>query len=399
MGDPAASTTLQSYDLYRFSERLTDAEQAVLAELHEVLDATVRPQLAEAWDAARLPKSITEPIRRLELMDPPRLRQAGEPLRELMRGFISFEIARCDLSLATWFNSQASLFRTVCRLGAAPEDAEELDDLIRGYELTGVFALTEPAHGSDIAGGLDTSATWDERSGEWILQGEKRWIGGADQADVLATFARDVGDGRIRCFLVPRGAEGVSVRRIEHKAALRIMQNAQISYDGVRVADSARLPGIDGFGDVSRCLRRMRSDVAWMAAGGMAGAYEAALRHVSSRQQFGKPVAGFQLIQEKLARMMGLLTGSLAIVVQLTEQQEHGIYREENSALAKMQTSLALRDVVALAREVCGGDGITLETDVARFHADAEAVYSYEGTHEINALIVGRAVTGLSAFV
>ena len=143
----------------------------------------------------------------------------------------------------------------------------------------------------------------------------------------------------------------------------------------------------------------MRSDVAWMAVGATAGAYEAALRYVRERQQFGRPLAGFQLIQEKLAIMLGNLTSSLGLMVQLTEQEEQGIYKDENSALAKMMTSLRLRETVALAREVCGGNGITLDTDVARYHADAEAVYSYEGTHEINALIVGRAVTGVSAFV
>ena len=162
---------------------------------------------------------------------------------------------------------------------------------------------------------------------------------------------------------------------------------------------SARLEGINSFKDVARCLRAMRSDVAWMAVGATAGAYEAALRYVRERQQFGRPLAGFQLIQEKLAIMLGNLTSSLGLMVQLTEQEEQGIYKDENSALAKMMTSLRLRETVALAREVCGGNGITLDTDVARFHADAEAVYSYEGTHEINALIVGRAVTGVSAFV
>jgi glutaryl-CoA dehydrogenase len=139
--------------------------------------------------------------------------------------------------------------------------------------------------------------------------------------------------------------------------------------------------------------------VAWMATGAMAGAYEAALNYVRRREQFGRPIAGFQLVQEKLAMMLGNLTAALGMVVQLTEQQAAGIYRDENSALAKMYTSLRLRETVALAREVCGGNGITLDTDVARFHADAEAIYSYEGTHEINSLIVGRAVTGVGAFI
>jgi glutaryl-CoA dehydrogenase len=177
-----------------------------------------------------------------------------------------------------------------------------------------------------------------------------------------------------------------------------MMQNAHITLDGVRVTEADRLHSVNSFKDVAAMLRAMRSDVAWIATGIQAGAFEAALKYVREREQFGRQLGSFQLVQEKLARMLGNVTASLSLVVRLTEQQERGIYRDQDSALAKMQTSLAMRETVALAREVVGGNGITLDTDVARFHADAEAVYSYEGTHEINALIVGRALTGASAF-
>ncbi|MEV4901107.1 acyl-CoA dehydrogenase family protein [Citricoccus sp. NPDC055426] len=396
---PAAVGQVIPSDLFGFAERLTEAERRVLAGLREDLQDTVYPHLNQAWDRAELPEELLQAVRGLELMDPPALRAAGEPVREILTGFRNFELARCDLNVGTLYNAQAGLFRTVCTLGGSPEQAEELDARIRSYELTGVFALTEPDHGSDVAGGLATSATRDAATGQWTINGAKRWIGGASVSDVMATFARDTADGQVKCFLVPREAEGVSMEIIPNKASLRIMQNAHIEYRDVRVPESARLQGINSFKDVARCLRTMRSDVSWMATGAQAGAYEAALRYVGSREQFGRPLAGFQLIQEKLARMLGNLTASLGMVVQLTEQQAAGVYKDENSALAKMQTSLMLRETVALAREVCGGNGITLDTDVARFHADAEAIYSYEGTHEINALIVGRAVTGVGAFV
>lgn len=211
-------------------------------------------------------------------------------------------------------------------------------------------------------------------------------------------FARDVADGQVKAFLVDRGALGVTLEKIHGKTALRMMQNAHITLEGVRVPESMRLHNVDSFRDVAAMLRAMRSDVAWIATGIAAGAFEAALRYVKERQQFGRPLASFQLVQEKLARMLGNVTSALSLVVRLTEQQAKGVYRDQDSALAKMQTSLLMRETVALAREVVGGNGITLETDVARFHADAEAVYSYEGTHEINALIIGRALTGESAF-
>ncbi|MCH8563743.1 acyl-CoA dehydrogenase family protein [Nesterenkonia sp. YGD6] len=397
MREPATGTVIPS-DLYGFAERLTTAERSVITGLREVLAAQVHPHLNAAWDEARFPEEIIAPLRSLNLMDPPALRETGEPIRDIFLGFRNFELTRCDINVATYYNAQASLFRTVCTVGGSVEQARELDAKIVSHELTGVFGLTEPEHGSDVAGGLATAATQDPQTGDWIIDGAKRWIGGATAADVVATFARDTADGQVKCFLVPTSAPGVSMEVIPRKASLRIMQNADITYRQVRVPESARLQQINSFSDVAGCLRRMRSDVAWMATGAMAGAYEAALAYVRHREQFGRPIAGFQLVQEKLAMMLGNLTASLGMVVQLTEQQAAGIYRDENSALAKMYTSLRLRETVALAREVCGGNGITLDTDVARFHADAEAIYSYEGTHEINALIVGRAVTGVGAF-
>lgn len=387
-----------SWDVYGFSERLTAAEKTVLDELRTTLTEKVYPYLNDAWHEDRLPEEIIEPLQSLRLMNPAALEEAGESVRGVFESMRTFELARCDTNVATFFNAQAGLFRTVVKQGGSAEQVAELDPKIVNYELLGVFALTEPDHGSDVAGGLQTTASQND-DGTWTINGAKRWIGGAFQADVLCTFARDAADNQVKAFLVPREAEGVSLEKIERKASLRIMQNADIYYDNVQVPGDARLLNINSFRDVAKCLRLLRSDVSWIAAGAMAGAYEAAVRYTTNREQFGKPIAGFQLIQEKLATMLGNVTASVALAMQLTEQQDAGVYKDENSALAKMFTASKLRETVALAREVCGGNGITLDTDVARFHADAEAVYSYEGTHEINALIVGRAITGQSAFV
>lgn len=387
-----------SWDVYGFSQRLTAAEKAVLNELRITLTDKVYPYLNDAWHEDRLPEEIIAPLQSLRLMNPPALEEAGEAVRGVFESMRTFELARCDTNVATFFNAQAGLFRTVVKQGGSAEQVAELDPKIVNYELLGVFALTEPDHGSDVAGGLQTTAS-QNGDGTWTINGAKRWIGGAFQADVLCTFVRDTADKQVKAFLVPREAEGVSLEKIERKASLRIMQNADIYYDNVQVSGDARLLNINSFRDVAKCLRLLRSDVSWIAAGAMAGAYEAAVRYTTNREQFGKPIAGFQLIQEKLATMLGNVTASVALAMQLTEQQDAGVYKDENSALAKMFTASKLRETVALARETCGGNGITLDTDVARFHADAEAVYSYEGTHEINALIVGRAITGQSAFV
>jgi glutaryl-CoA dehydrogenase len=386
-------------DFYDAESLLTDSERHVLGRLRTFLDEEAHPLLADHWERGEFPTELAQPLIDLDLMEPAEL-TADAPARGIYQGFRIFELARTDASLATWYTSQAGLFRTAIRVGASEEQKREWMPKVIDFSLKGVFSLTEPESGSDIAGGLSTTARFEEDAdrGTWVLDGSKRWIGGASTADVLAVFARDVADGQVKAFLVDRQAPGVTLEKIQHKTSLRMMQNAHITLTGVRVPEAMRLHNVNSFKDVAAMLRAMRSDVAWIATGLQAGAFEAALAYVNERRQFGRSLGSFQLVQEKLARMLGNVTSALSLVVRLTEQQAKGIYRDQDSALAKMQTSLLMRETVALAREVVGGNGITLDTDVARFHADAEAVYSYEGTHEINALIVGRALTGESAF-
>lgn len=384
-------------DRFGFAERHLSAEaRAVLARLQDVLEDAVRPVLADAWERAVMPDTVLDALVPLRLMDPEDVDPA-EAGSSLFAGFRSFTLARTDVSVATHYDAQASLFRTAVRHGGSPEQATRWDPLVRSFELRGVFALTEPGHGSDVARGLATRA---RRDGEtWILDGEKRWIGGAATADVLAVFARDDADGEVKAFLVDRRAPGVEIAPITGKVSLRPMQNAHIVLRGVEVSEDMRLQGVSSWRDVAALLRRMRAGVAWIATGLQAGALDAALRYAREREQFGRPIGGFQLVQEKLARMLGNVTSSLALVTELSAQQDAGTWNDENSALAKMVTAARARESAALAREVLGGNGLLLEHDAARFFADAEAVYSYEGTHEMNALIVGRSLTGVSAFV
>ncbi|MET3902452.1 acyl-CoA dehydrogenase family protein [Paenarthrobacter sp. 4246] len=390
-------------DWYDAEALLTTEERKVLGRLRNFLDVEAKPLLAEYWERGDFPEQLAQPLIDLDIMEPAKL-TVETPARGIYHGFRIFELARTDASLATWYTAQAGLFRTAIRVGASEEQQKEWMPNVIDFSLKGVFSLTEPEHGSDIAGGLSTTARYEEDSdggtgsGAWVLDGAKRWIGGASTADVLCVFARDVADGQVKAFLVDRTAPGVSLEKIQGKASLRMMQNAHITLNNVRVPEAMRLHNVNSFKDVAAMLRAMRSDVAWIATGIQAGAFEAALDYVKERRQFGRSLGSFQLVQEKLARMLGNVTASLSLVVRLTEQQGWGIYRDQDSALAKMQASLMMRETVALAREMVGGNGITLAADVARFHADAEAVYSYEGTHEINALIVGRALTGASAF-
>ncbi|WP_261167360.1 acyl-CoA dehydrogenase family protein [Microbacterium sp. Marseille-Q6965] len=381
---------------YGFERHLSEQARAVLADMVAQARAHIAPVMNDAWERAVMPEEVWGTLVPLNLMEPAGV-SAEEADSSMFAGFRSFHLARIDASVATMYNAQAGLFRAVVRHGSSPAQAAEWDPKVRRFEMTGVFALTEPEHGSDIAGGLATRA---RREGdEWVIDGAKRWIGGADAADVIAVFARDEADGQVKCFLVDRRADGVDIEIIRGKVSLRPMQNAHITLTGVRVPDAMRAHGVNSWRDVAALLRRMRSDVAWMAAGVAAGALDAALRYTRARAQFGRPIGSFQLVQEKLARMLGNAIASVSLTVALSAAQDAGVWSDENSALAKMVTAERARENAALAREVMGGNGILLENDAARFFADAEAVYSYEGTHEINALIVGRSLTGASAFV
>ncbi|HET7138790.1 MAG TPA: acyl-CoA dehydrogenase family protein, partial [Arthrobacter sp.] len=254
-------------DYYDAESLLTGDERRVLGRLRSFLDEKARPLLADHWERGEFPTGLAQPLIDLDLMEPAELtgaKGAGRvPARGIYQGFRIFELARTDASLATWYTSQAGLFRTAIRVGASAEQQQEWMPKVIDFSLKGVFSLTEPEHGSDIAGGLSTTAQriTDGDGDGWILNGAKRWIGGASTADVLAVFARDVADGQVKAFLVDRQADGVTLEKIMHKTSLRMMQNAHITLAGVRVSESMRLHNVNSFRDVAAMLRAMRSDV------------------------------------------------------------------------------------------------------------------------------------------
>jgi glutaryl-CoA dehydrogenase len=261
----------------------------------------------------------------------------------------------------------------------------------------GAFALTEPHGGSDVAGGLHTTA---RRDGDgWVLNGAKRWIGNGTFADLVIVWARDEDDGHVKGFVVERDTPGFTATKIENKMALRSVQNADIELSDCQVPETNRLQNANSFRDTAVILRRTRSGVAWQSVGVMLAAYEIALAYAKDREQFGRPIGKFQLVQDLLVRMLGNATASFGMVVRLAQLQDAGTYRDEHSALAKAYCTSRMREVVGWARELLAGNGIVLDYDIGRFVADAEALYSYEGTREINTLVVGRAITGLGAFV
>ncbi|MEV6348901.1 acyl-CoA dehydrogenase family protein [Actinoplanes sp. NPDC051851] len=376
-------------DLYGFQGLLSEDEAAVVHRVREFLGAEVSPIANEYWARAEFPAHLVKGFAGLGL--------AGREQSALLTGWVALEMARADASMATFYGVHAGLAMGSVQTCGSPEQRERWLPGMAAFDQIGAFALTEPTGGSDVAAGLRTTA---RREGDtWVLNGRKRWIGNATFADLIVVWARDEADDRVKGFVVPGGAPGFTATKIENKIALRIVQNADIELHDVRVPEADRLQDANSFADTATVLRQTRSGVAWQAVGVMLAAYEIALDYAKEREQFGRPIASFQLIQDLLVRMVGNVTGSLGMCVRLAQLQDAGQYRDEHSALAKAYCTTRMREVVGWARELLAGNGIVLDYDIGRFVADAEAIYSYEGTREINSLIVGRAVTGHGAFV
>jgi len=376
-------------DLYAFQDLLPEDEAAVVRRVRDFLDAEVVPIANDYWRRAEFPTYLIKKYADLDIAD-----RRGS---SLLSGWLALEMARADASMATFYGVHAGLAMGSVRLCGSPEQQARWLPPMAAFDKVGAFALTEPTGGSDVAAGLRTTA---RRAGdEWVLDGAKRWIGNATFADLIVVWARDVADDQVKGFVVRGDAAGLRATKIENKIALRTVQNADIVLTGVRVPEADRLQNANTFKDTAKVLRQTRSGVAWEAVGVMLAAYEIALNYSKERRQFGRPIAKFQLVQDLLVRMLGNVTGALGMCVRLAQLQDTGQYRDEHSALAKAYCTTRMREVVGWARELLAGNGIVLDYNIGRFVADAEALYSYEGTREINTLIVGRAITGESAFV
>jgi glutaryl-CoA dehydrogenase len=383
-------------DFYRYQDFLTPLEQERAARLRAVLESRVRPLVDDHWARAEFPSQVIPWLAELGMFGAfvPEVRQFENSA--VYRGWAALEMARVDASVATFVGVQSGLAMGSVHVGGSPEQQADLLPRMATGTLLGAFGLTEPYSGSDSARGLRTTA---RREGEaWILNGEKRWIGNATFSDFVVIYAKDEADGQVKGFLVDTDLPGFRAQKIEDKIALRSVQNADITLVDVRVPESKRLPGIRSFRDVATVLRLTRCEVAWQSVGVAIGAWEAALAYAKDRQQFGKPIAAHQLIQDLLVKGLCNITASIGVCLRASQLQDAGEQRDEHSALAKAFATARMRETVAYAREILGGNGIVLDKGVARFFADAEALYSYEGTREMNTLIVGRSITGLNAF-
>ena len=386
-------------DFYQLAETLNAEELALVKQVRAFMESKVAPIINKYWVDDAFPFELLPAFKELNIGG---LGYEGYGCRggsPKLFGFVAMEMARIDPSFTTFWGVHTGLAMGSIYLDGSEEQKQKWLPPMARLEKIGCFGLTEPLVGSGTGGGLTTTA---KREGDtWILNGEKRWIGNATWCDVSIIWARDVADNQVRGFIVEnKNTPGFSVDKIEHKFALKVVQNGHITMKDCRVPDANRLSGGQGsFRDTARVLRMTRYFVGWEATGCQMGAYENALAYAQNRLQFGKPIGSFQMIQDLIARMLANITACQCMLLRLADLDDEGKMQDYHASLSKAFCTAKMRETVAWARELFGGNGIVVDYNVARFFADSEALYSYEGTFQMQNLIVGKAVTGLSAFV
>ncbi len=385
--------TAPSTDFYAVEDLLTPEEREIRDRVRAFCEREVLPDINDYWERAEFPFHLVPKLAELGIVGGTIEGYGCPGMSNVAAGLVAAELARADGSVGT-FNGVHSFLamQTIALLGDEDQRERWLPAMAR-LERIGAFGLTEPRHGSDAVG-LETSA---RRDGDgYVLNGQKKWIGNGTIADYVIIWARGA-DGTVGGYVVEQGSPGYEATVMTGKTALRAVWQAEITLTDVWVPAENRLANCHSFKDVSQVLDRTRYTVAWRALGLATASYELALAHAMRREQFGQPIAGYQLVQDKLARMLAEITAMQLMCWRLSALADAGRMTAAMASLAKMNHAAKARAIVADARDILGGDGILLDNHVARHHADMEAIFTFEGTDSVQALIVGRAVTGLSA--
>ena len=390
-----------STDYFLIADQLTREELSYLRRTRDFVDDEVLPVINGYWERAEFPWPIVEKLGKLGVVGDGIEGYGCPPMSPIGTGLVHMELNRGDGSLGTFVGVQAGLaMQSIAMLGSEEQKQRWLPGMARLDKL-GAFALTEPLHGSDSVS-LETSARQVKGAGEaggaWMINGAKKWIGNGTLADVVVVWARDTADHQVKGFLVEKGTPGYDAKRIEGKGSLRAVWQAEIALTDIRVPDENRLPGANSFRDTGRVLAGTRNAVAWGALGHATAAYEVAVAYCRQRQQFGKPLVSFQIVQDRLVKMLAEVCSMQLYCLRLGRLIEEGRLTDTIAALAKMNNTRKARQVIAEARDLLGGNGILLDFHVMRHMADIEAIHTYEGTETIQTLIVGRDITGASAF-
>jgi glutaryl-CoA dehydrogenase len=388
-------------DYYLLDEFYTDEERQVRDKVRAFADAEVIPVINEYWEKAEFPFELVPKVAELNIAGGSIEGYGCPGMSHVAAVLVAQEMARGDGSFNTFFGVHSGLaMGTIAMLGSEEQKERWLPAMAR-IEKIGAWGLTEPDHGSDSVL-LETSA---RREGdEWVINGRKRWIGNATFADLVIIWARDEEDGQVKGFVLEKDENGehhpgYSTELIKGKMGKRAVWQPDIYLEDVRVPAENKLEGANSFKDTNKVLTATRGGVAYEAVGHAIASYEAALQYAKERMQFGKPIASFQLIQNKLANMLAEITNMQLMCFRLAQLQEQGKMTGPQASLAKMNNAKKAKQVCSDARDIMGGNGVLLEYHVARHLSDMEIVYTYEGTDTIQSLIVGRDVTGISAFV
>jgi Acyl-CoA dehydrogenases len=382
-------------DYFRIADQLTTEERDYWRRTRDFVDNEVLPVINGYWERAEFPWPLIKAMAGLDITGDGIQGYGCPPMSPIASGLVHMELNRGDGSLGTFLGVQAGLaMQSIAQLGSQAQKQRWLPAMARLDKL-GAFALTEPLHGSDSVA-LEASA---RRNGdEWVINGAKKWIGNGTLADVVVVWARDTADGQVKGFLIEKGTPGYAATRIDGKGSLRAVWQAEITLIDVRVPAENQLPGANTFKDTGRVLAGTRNVVAWAALGHATAAYEVAMAYCRHRRQFGKPLVSFQIVQDRLVKMLAEVCSMQLYCLRLGRLIEEGKMTDTIAAIAKMNNTRKARQVILEARDLLGGNGILLDFHVMRHMADIEAIHTYEGTETIQTLIVGRDITGVGAF-
>jgi glutaryl-CoA dehydrogenase len=376
---------------------LTDEERLVRDTAREFVDEEVRPDVGDHFIEGTFPTDLIPEMGELGFYAP-NLEGYGLPgVSETAYGLLMQELEACDSGLRSMASVQGALVMyPIYAYGSEAQKEEWLPALGRG-EAVGCFGLTEPEHGSNPSA-METHAEKDADG--WVLNGSKTWITNSPIADVAVVWAKDVSaeDSPVRGFLVETDRDGVTTNEIKEKLSLRASITGEIGLNDVRVPESNVLPGVEGMKGPLSCLTQARYGIAWGAVGAARDAFETARAYANDRDQFGGPIARFQLQQQKLAEMATQITTAQLLAHRLADLKERGDLTPQHVSMAKRNNVRMARDQSRVAREMLGGNGITADYSPMRHMANMETVYTYEGTHDIHTLVLGQDLTGIAAF-
>lgn len=387
-------------DYFRLDDDLTPEEIGIRDRVRAFAEDRVLPVINGYWERAEFPQELLAPLAELGIIGTIIEGYGCPGMSRRAAGMVAREMARADGSLNTFLGVHSNLCMGALNILGSDEQKERWLPALARIEKTGAFALTEPDHGSDSVA-LETSA---RRNGDhWVLNGHKRWIGNGHAADVIVLFARNVEDGNVNAFVVEKDSdgnypEGFSPTVITGKVGKRAILQADITIEGVRLPASSWLVGCHSFRDVSRVLQATRGGAAWEAVGHAMAVFDIAANYAQTRIQFGKPIASFQLVQSRLANMLSELTTMQLLCTRMAELADRGQLTNAQASMVKMATAQKGKWICNEARDLLGGNGLLLENHVIRHMTDMEVVSTYEGTDSMQALIVGRDITGISAF-